>query len=268
MKARAWDPIYMKLTRHPDAESRIAAGQSKCGGSPDLPANLKWPRCKTGNLPFLFQINLSELTAVGVPHPLPKRGMLWFFWSGEWGYHPDHKASWRVIFLSRPGKLVRRAPPKRRLRGDFPEPDLAAISFSKKEVKPELKGNNVYHPRGQLLGEHAMGYQFEDPRATCQLASNGINAGVSDAELEANPRVKKLLGPAFAQLDDDYRSRDFPFLGYSLWKTCSAASKRILGDWQYLLQYDDDVGAHFFLIHKKDLAKRNFEKVWFCYQTT
>ncbi len=54
-------------------------GETRFGGTPDLPADVDWPRNEDGEaLTFLAQINLSEISAFD-GNPLPARGWLYVF---------------------------------------------------------------------------------------------------------------------------------------------------------------------------------------------
>ena len=62
------------------SESKLALGQTKIGGHPDLPSGLEWPKFKDGKpLAFLAQINLAELQLATKLADLPKTGLLYFF---------------------------------------------------------------------------------------------------------------------------------------------------------------------------------------------
>lgn len=68
----------------PDDLSQL--GHSRLGGLPDLPLGWKWPlihkQTQAGqmdlSMAFICQINLAEIA--DLPSPLPKQGLLYFFW--------------------------------------------------------------------------------------------------------------------------------------------------------------------------------------------
>jgi uncharacterized protein YwqG len=80
------------------AEVPVAKGCSKCGGSPDLPTDFKWPHHKLGPYRFIGQVNLADIPKG--PNGLPRGGVLSFFYAhdetGEsfWG-DPEYVRAYR-----------------------------------------------------------------------------------------------------------------------------------------------------------------------------
>jgi uncharacterized protein YwqG/predicted DNA-binding protein (MmcQ/YjbR family) len=71
-------------------ESKMAIGQTKIGGQPDLPESIEWPQFKDGRpLAFLAQINLGEVGSVGKLAGLPEDGLLSFFSVFGWQVEDD-----------------------------------------------------------------------------------------------------------------------------------------------------------------------------------
>lgn len=64
----------------PSYEEEIPIGQTKIGGSPDLPLDISWP-CYTNGKPLGFQaqINLAEIDSEFKGPLLPESGILYFF---------------------------------------------------------------------------------------------------------------------------------------------------------------------------------------------
>jgi hypothetical protein len=85
----------------------LRLGGSRFGGVPDLPADLPWPTVEGKKLPFLAQIDLSEMPK----GPLPSEG--WLFAFGL--YDDDHpKRPVAVVHHRGPREaLVRAQPPKK-----------------------------------------------------------------------------------------------------------------------------------------------------------
>ncbi|MDO6598169.1 YwqG family protein [Oceanihabitans sp. 2_MG-2023] len=54
-------------------------GNSKFGGTPDLPVNTKWPNFKGEPMVFFAQINLEQTSHLDKENILPKDGILYFF---------------------------------------------------------------------------------------------------------------------------------------------------------------------------------------------
>jgi uncharacterized protein YwqG len=93
------------------SHAAITSGCSKFGGSPDLPAALKWPHHGLGPYRFIGQINLSEIPK---PSDFPKSGLLSFFYAyDEKGKldscDPDFV---RVFYLERTDELRSVMPPE------------------------------------------------------------------------------------------------------------------------------------------------------------
>lgn len=61
------------------APSTIALGQSRFGGTPDLPHDVEWPTREGRPLTFLAQIDLTQVRA----SDLPAAGWLLFFYDAE-----------------------------------------------------------------------------------------------------------------------------------------------------------------------------------------
>lgn len=69
----------LALTSKASSESRIAVGTTKLGGTPELPAGARWPRCDQGPLEFLAQLDLAEFHNTFAGRALPPAGLLSFF---------------------------------------------------------------------------------------------------------------------------------------------------------------------------------------------
>lgn len=69
-------PAVLLRLEHP---SLGRVGESRVGGTPDLPPSVPWPRDATGKAHrFLLQINLADVPGFD-GNPFPPRGMLYFF---------------------------------------------------------------------------------------------------------------------------------------------------------------------------------------------
>ena len=240
----------------------VEIGLSKIGGLPDLSTSFEWPQWNNKHLSFVCQINLSDLPRMNFLNVLPQEGLLSFFYTFEqdaWGFSPEHKGGWRIIFslsetLSRhglPNDLAAKNGKYSSCRISFQHsitiPNAESIYMKDFELKNFDKNyinfceefdtmyskENIIH---RLLGH-------PDPvqgamEVECQLASNGIYCG--------NP--------------DGYKDPGAPALR-------SGAR-----DWRLLLQIDSDekasmmwgdVGRIYYWIRKDDLAARNFNNAWF-----
>jgi uncharacterized protein YwqG len=63
-----------------ESESKtITSGDSKLGGTPDLPLSINWPQYEDKSMLFLGQVNLYEISEFHQTQYLPKSGILYFF---------------------------------------------------------------------------------------------------------------------------------------------------------------------------------------------
>ena len=78
-------------------------GTSKLFGNPDVAEDFEWPSIidedDIYDLTFMGQLNLRELTALVPEHPLPKSGMLYFFYDLDaMAFSPFDETAAKVIF--------------------------------------------------------------------------------------------------------------------------------------------------------------------------
>lgn len=92
----------IRLKAHPVDETQLKQGATKFGGSPDLSQGSSWPECGGSPLPFVAQINLSEVVSYDRLHLLPARGMLYFFFDIDAFFDswPRRQSIWRVLYDS------------------------------------------------------------------------------------------------------------------------------------------------------------------------
>jgi hypothetical protein len=91
----------IRLTRAAADGDRI--GRTRLGGSPDLPRGFEWPARDGRELGFLGQMNLADIAAVDPEAPLPREGLLLFFYDlgrRPRGVHPADRGSCRVVFIA------------------------------------------------------------------------------------------------------------------------------------------------------------------------
>lgn len=118
----------------------IPTGASKMGGYPDLPPEIEYPvmtgfteqwaggepdRYEKSAMQLVAQINLYEIAESGadIENLLPKKGMLYIFWSGEISeresdeyteihcYEPDKTATYKVIYWDGDMSVLKRTAP-------------------------------------------------------------------------------------------------------------------------------------------------------------
>lgn len=260
-------------------EDRIAIGQTKIGGRPDLPTEISWvtetntveksgikflifkskkQETITKSLSFIAQINLTEVSPIDKENLLPKTGILYFFYSAEqeaWGYDYKDQNKFKVIYWN--GDF---AELKRR---DFPS-DLPAYSCYKPcsvAIKSEVSLPSFDHEIYEKFAPEVtdifwekiyddeninklLGYSDNIQNAMelkCELVTNGIYYGNSSGYND--PRAKMLEPNA--------------------------------QNWRLLLQIDSndengmmwgDVGRIYFWIKKDDLLNKEFDKSWIILQ--
>jgi uncharacterized protein YwqG len=244
------------------SQDRAAHGFCKFGGLPVVPEGFEWPTWEGESLSFLLQLRLSEVNGDGYLPDLPKAGLLYVFNFAEqspWGYDPNDRGSWRVLFFEETDGVKAQA-----------SPDGFDTRYEEKYVRarPIVTYPPMEDPRiGKLLGDnsalrdrydelltsvydgepshHLGGYpdpiQSADMDLECQLVSNGLSCGD---------------GAGY----DDIRRNELE------------AGR---GEWMLLLQIDtdDDIemmwgddGPLYFWIREADLKAKNFDDIWMILQ--
>lgn len=248
-------------------ESEIGIGESKIGGSPDLPFHMEWPTCEDEPLSFIAQFRMPDITIYDIEHVLPSTGMLYFFYDmtkSPWGFDPGDAGHWKVIYYNGVlSDLARRNFPAKiqdeseikacriTCSQDVRLPSWESYDIEKlrmnmeelsayQDVLSSIEGNMGEHASHRLLGHPDI--LQEDMQLECQLASNGINIG--DSSYLKDPSVAALESGA--------------------------------ADWRLLLQLDtdedigmewEDSGLLYFWIPKDALESRDFDKTWVILQS-
>lgn len=258
--------------------TRERRGRSVFGGAPLTPSGFEWPsyapraeealpaslekfglrQPPSGRRPldFLLQIDLAEIAAFDAARPLPRSGLLTFFYDCKhqpWGFDPAHRDRFRVMLFDQ-DDLVTRLPPTAPLatrglafsHGDT-LPHLGSKTFEQVEAAAEIPDayfdflqeleRRPYSSAGglhRILG-HSANVQG-DMQLRAQLVSNGLYCG---GTTDDDARIARLAPGA--------------------------------ADWVLLLQLDSDksaklmwgdVGRLFFWIRRQDLAARRFDRAW------
>lgn len=265
----------------PLSDYSIPIGTSKLGGHPDVAEDFQWPFNEDQPLHFMAQINCAEIKDYDDEKLLPLTGLLLFFYDDEeqpWGFDPEDKSGWKVIYIDNEKNLLRRYTATR----GFKTENKNAFLFNSHKIKFyseksfQFSSGSYYdnvidrfgYQEGRvdnILTEYADSYyermQYKllgypdviqgDMEQECQLASHGIYCG--DKIEYKDPKVKELL-----------KTKD---------------------DWLLLLQLDSgldedneennaldmffgDSGRLYFWIRKQDLKKKNFENIWCVLQCT
>lgn len=248
------------ITTEPSSESDLKLGQSKIGGQPDLPENVDWFKEDNGkSLSFIAQINFSETKALDNTGLLPKRGIVYFFYSAEqeaWGFDPKDKDKFKVYYFDGDENTLTRKEFPADL-GQYSKFNPCKLSYASSMSLPNWEQENLTgrlkdneqdaywrlsSPEGEinkLLGhsDNIQGPMEED----CQLVTNGLYCG--DPSGYNDPRADAL--------------------------------RKDSGKWRLLFQIDSiniagmiwgDVGRLYFWIKEEDLKDRAFDKSWFVSQ--
>lgn len=264
----------LELTPSPTTDDAIRSRQSKFGGEPDMPKGQEWPTSPEGPLNFLAQINLSDVHGSGVESPLPREGLLLFFYrysDGPWGFDPKDRDGFAVMYVPAGTPVERHKAP---LKVDADDVDFVfspcSLQFTAvaslpdpfaiphyTEADVEEDAWTEFIEEHEDLAETLWGEQGEDD--TClnqmfgrpftvqspaiQAEAAAVTRGVYFGDAEIAPEHEALLAEAEKEQDD----------------------------WIILLQLDTDprpewmwgdMGVLFFLVHKDAAAKGDFSNVW------
>jgi uncharacterized protein YwqG len=244
-------------------ENELSPGKSKIGGRPDLSENIAWLREENGKcLSFIAQINLSEIASFEGAGLLPRKGMLYFFYSANqeaWGFDIKDKGKFKVFFENTDQTKLERK--------DFPDDlkeharykpcklafiDSVSLPGWESPLVIDRLDNNESGNYTYLLEEFApdmnklLGHSdnIQAPmELECQLVTNGLYCG--DGSGYNDPRAEELAKNA--------------------------------DDWTLLFQLDSNekagmkwgsVGILYFWIKKNDLANKQFDNCWMICQCT
>jgi uncharacterized protein YwqG len=240
-------------------ESEILIGQSKIGGSPDLPKHIDWFQFNKKPMSFIAQINLSEINVYDLEEKLPKKGMLYFFYDAEqeiWGFDPKDKDGSKVLYIKDNNlELERKTVPEN--LDEWSIYNSCKLEFKSMLNIPNCESNlmeniklndeefdafndviakvNEDDFRNKLLG-HSDNVQG-GMELECELVTNNLYCG--DGSAYEDPKAKNL--------------------------------EKNVDLWNLLLQIDSndeanmgwgDVGRLYFWIRENDLKEEKFENSW------
>lgn len=94
-------PTIGVVTRNLHSEVEMKVGNSKIGGSPDLPKSIDWPSINGIPLVFCAQYNLAEITKFDREKVLPKKGMIYVFVSinEEWNEFSFESDKAKIFYI-------------------------------------------------------------------------------------------------------------------------------------------------------------------------
>jgi uncharacterized protein YwqG len=209
-------------------------------------------------LSFLASVNLHSVAAVLPLDWLPQNGKLLFFCDVEaqpWGFDPNDRDSWKVIYLDENAAVERSrsAAPSlptvsvslRRIESlpSYQRAQVTALELTDKQAD-ELSEitNSVYGKTPcHQIGGYPNPVQGDEMELECQLAFHGIYVG--DPSRYHNSRAEEARGGA--------------------------------KDWKLLLQVDSDnalevmwgdAGVVYFWIRDQDARAKRFENAWLVLQ--
>jgi len=257
--------VSIRLKTMAASEGELEPGSSKLGGTPDLPDATPWPECNGLPMALLAQLRLEDVASYDPDGPLPKSGMLYFFYEAreqKWGFDPEDRGHWKVIYYNgdlarlRPTTPPDTLPEESRFRAckvaysneitlpSWDSSDVERLKLSEEEGDRYVELLDAVRSEGESI-HRVLGHPDQiqgDMHLECQLAFHGIYVGNSDGY--ADPR-RATLEPGAA-------------------------------DWRLLLQIDSDehnmgtmwgdVGRVYFWIRQEDLQKREFDNVWLLLQ--
>lgn len=251
-------------------DDSIPIGCSKFGGCPDLPPDALWFRTEDTGVPmsFLAQVNLAEAAAYDTENKLPKQGMLYFFYDCSldgmvWGFEPEDRAHWRVLFYNG---------------------DLSLLARRNAPNDLEINGN------GTLFGQARMGFEscVELPNPESDLCDSITLPDEEDTDTywdwldDSFPdQTNKLLGHADPVQGGMELECEIVTNGISCGSPDGYALARQKGldrnaeRWNLLMQIESneelgmmwgDLGRLYFWITNEDLASQSFENAWLILQ--
>ena len=251
-----------------DGESIGTIGESRFGGAPDLPIGTAWPCNEAGeSLSFLAQINLSEIPEFE-NNPLPARGWLQIFIGLD---EPASDVENSLFLIDSDAELAPAPLPedvewaneerfvdmpaqklRLNLRADIPRWATSDLSALAESIAPdEIDGYDMEEPLEDISRSLS---HYEGTQSIGQLLGHAGGIGHDPRE---DAFVVREVGEQFLY---DYKHR--PTLDMTR-----------AGHWQNLLRLESfrtsdlnfcvwDAGYFNFLVHRDDLKKLDFSRVY------
>ncbi len=259
-----------------------AVGQSKFGGTPDLPADFTWPTYygmgaldeekAARPLSFMAQINLSEVHPYDTDNLLPESGMLYFFYDMEttrWGYDPDDRGCCRVYYAEADVPLISTELPEE-LDAMYRIPERILTFGSQVSYPTCTEIDQTY----RVTWESDAHWQMYDDECI-RLGMPAVDNLGMNSRLLGYPELiqNAILEECELASTGTYTGHGFPEMTDSERENLARKSE----EWMLLFQMGSildgedevmfgDLGSIFFCIRKADLAERNFGNVWLIFQ--
>jgi hypothetical protein len=261
-------PSLSLTTVREEDENRIPIGATRIGGSPDLPHGTAWPTAQGVNFRFIAQVNLREAAALLPASPLPKSGLLSFFWCQEdtLGMTPEGV---RVMYTRDTVPLERVVDPWTLI------PERVGMIRRALGKKPSERGLGFWPCRTSLSVKLTLPDSLAPEGVKREVLSDEESDEVDGGKLERTldesgvlREGHRLLGAASpiqgpVEFDAAFDSPETPVMD-------PAISERAAAEWRLLLQIDSDFapgfcfgdwGTVYFMIRKADLAAGRWERV-------
>lgn len=228
------------------------SSRSYLGGHANLPVGMPWPEYKGKPLRFLARISLLDVHRCVRMDWLPKDGALLFFYDinqETWGFDPNDRGSWRVIYVRDSGKPVAMSeedkcqPVACKSILTLIDSSLTSLTDDEADEYCDEAESRYGDLEMHQVGGYPLPIQQAEMDLECQLVTNGVYTG--NAKGWEDPRIKELEPGA--------------------------------KDWRLLFQLDSDedldfcwgdCGILYFWIREQDARAGNFDNVWMILQCT
>lgn len=242
----------IRLRLHPVDETHLKPGTTKFGGSPDLPQELVWPQHNGAPLPFIAQIDLSDVDPYDTQRLLPDTGRLYFFFDEEAFFNtwPRKQALWSVLYDPNSSSPLQRT---NMLESPITRYRPCIVTYSVEMTLPDYS-------------------QYDDG----SILRLGLSEPLTDKEEKAYYDVQSQLA---GRTGSKYHMPIHRLLGHP--DPVQWDMHRDLGgmptDWQLLFQVDSDgvpdmdwgdTGRIYYWIRTRDLQQRDFSQVQLILQCT
>ena len=235
-------------------ETRLAPGATKFGGTPDLPQGDGWPECNGSPLPFVAQLDLTDMAHYDIKHTLPGAGRLYFFFDVDAFFvtRPRDHATWKVWYDTSPLSALQRV--------------STPMAISKRRR---------YHPCVITCSPELTLPDYSRYDST-SLRRLGLSQPLTDEEEQAYYEVQAQLA---GMVRTGYHIPIHRVLGHPddvQWDMHDELPGAP-GDWRFLFQVDSDgapgtdwgdTGRIYYWIRAHDLARGDFSQVHVMLQST
>jgi len=237
--------IRIEFEQYSDDE--ISTGNSKVGGSPDLPDDFTYPRYNDSPLTFIAQINLDEVRQYDTDDLLPTSGLLTFFQCEDgWDANQLDKSLQLVFYFKEIADLKRQVSPER--------------TVVLKPCKMRFF-NQISIPSTWSIYRSDFFKAFNDDEDKLDLYNDALNYGMYINKLFGHPN--NLQNPVEEEIGWKYDNNS------QLIVESIESAKSDAPNWLLLFQMDEDSatdlylggGRLYYMIRKQDLVERNFGAV-------